>query len=246
MASRSQPPGPSAIASLPNHVLPSVFHYLTWSLPEYLALGVVCKRWREFILCDDGVLRTILVRCLTEARWFAAHGKMKQENDGSVDPLPLDTALHDGTFEFPLVPDSVAPGAVLARLDSTGDGVLASIAEESIAHLEGGSSSGSPFVHTPGSSPSPHPNSLACWLATAESQGAAFDFGDFKRLDGEISWVQPLMRFHCSPTNYKREVRIGNERSSYYRATVLTSRRIVCVKDCMDHREEHLEGIPPR
>ena len=60
------------------------------------------------------------------------------------------------------------------------------------------------------------------------------------------TWKEIVHRFHCSLDNYVKLSKIGNERSSYYRALVLTSRREVCIKDCFEKREEENEGVPSR
>ncbi len=60
------------------------------------------------------------------------------------------------------------------------------------------------------------------------------------------TWKEILHRFHCSTDNYVKLSKIGNERSSYYLATVITNRKQVCLKDCLEKWTEEQEGVPAR
>jgi hypothetical protein len=62
------------------------------------------------------------------------------------------------------------------------------------------------------------------------------------------TWREILLRFHCSTHNYVRLCKLGNERSCYYRALVITTRRHVCLKDCLGKvrlRVAHHTPPPP-
>ena len=62
-------------------------------------------------------------------------------------------------------------------------------------------------------------------------------------------WLRTLQRLHCSAYNYVKLAKIGNVRSSYYRARVLTTRTEVCIKDCMPSSgpgDVEVDGFAPR
>ena len=87
--------------------------------------------------------------------------------------------------------------------------------------------------------------------AAKADEAGLFDFGGFTPVTqlGEVSWLRPLQRLHCSAYNYVKTAKIGNVRSSYYRALVLTTRTEVCVKDCMPPSgpdDVEADGFAPR
>jgi hypothetical protein len=230
---------PLALMQLPYHMFPRIFEFLSHSVSEYISLGRVCRAWRVVVLNDVVVFRTMLARCIAESRWFAKFGVVDLQSGDSNAVAALDTVVQPRVFEFPLAGESLdgqpAPVALVGDEEATpfaSDGLILSPLDQPASRI------------TPKTVPGAE--SLRSWLDAAEAAGEGYDFGRYALNEFEDTWLQPLMRFHCSLDNYMRLCQLGNERSCYYKARALTTRQIVCLKDCFQRRDSIVQGVPPK
>jgi hypothetical protein len=219
------------MASLPDSVISKVFgEYLWFELPEFLALGRVCRLWRNEVRRDAPVFRRVLARLLAESRGHARFSK--------VDCL---AGVDDGA----LLNGGDAPDEVGER-DGHAAGVNPNVVVFPVRGGAGGVNGGDDRAMG-GAACSDTLLAVQAYVEDALAQLAcgAFDFAHYSCREDE-TWLDALQRFHCSVDNYVKVTKIGNERSSYYRAMVLSARRDVCLKDCLENHEEENEGVPAR